>query len=306
LYSQNLAEITADVDANSVNCFGTGVDDALFPGVNIVETHHVLDQALRYAAQATIKPLGKKELSKGSLALIMGLVIVGGYLIYTFFLKPPPPPPPPPPQVVAPPPPPPPDPHKMFMETFAQTLLKQPRVSILAPVLRTVESLPLAYEGWVIKTISFDGASPETLMLDLERSPYANVEQLMQLHDKGIFKSLHVDLAGQHALAAYPIPAVAATYIDVATISNLTKEGSPKLFDMMGKLQEHNIPVGASELEKNDYFAETKVNFKGEGIWSMVALYNVLLPYDTLALKTVVIKIDNGKYTWTIEGVIYG
>jgi hypothetical protein len=169
-----------------------------------------------------------------------------------------------------------------------------------------VESLPLAYDGWIIKTITFDGVSPETLMLELERSPYANVEQLMQLHDKGVFNSVNFDLAGQHDLAAYAIPSAAATYIDVATISSLSKEGSPKLFDMMGKLQEHNIPVGAAELEKNDYFAETKINFKGEGIWSMVALYNVLLPYDTLALKSVVIRIDNGKYNWTIEGVIYG
>lgn len=306
MYNQNYADIMADIDPNSVNCFGVGVDDASFQGINLVEVHHVLDPALRYAAQATIKALGKKELSKTSLGLIAVLVLAGGFLVYNFFLKSPPPPPPPPKVVAAPTPPPPPqDPFKVYMGTFVNTLKTEPKISVLASVLKEVEDLPLSYDGWTVKSVSFNGPSPDTLTLNLERTPYANIDQLMQHHDKGLFASIHSDISGQQVIATLSIKPDPLTYMDADIFSSLTK-ASPKYFELIGRLQLNNIKFQSSEADKNNFFSAMKLGFSGEGIWSLVALYNVLLPYDTLGLKSVVITIDNGKYTWKIEGVIYG
>lgn len=308
LFSQNYADVTTDVDPNTVNCFGVGVDDVSFPGVNIVESHHVLDPAGRYAAQATIKTLGKKELSKGSIALVAGLTLIMGYFIYDLFLKAPPPPPPPPPVAAAPapPPPPPPDPYVVYMQTFTQTLSQEPRVSVLGPLVKSVEAIPLFYDGWAVKTITFDGGSPKSFAVTLDKQNYANVDQILAHHDVNIFSSLHLDLRGEHAVASMDFDPGTVEYIPTEVFPTLDKSGSPKYYQLIGDLQMRNITYTATEIGKNNFFAQTDMVLTGDGLWTMVALQQVLAAYDTFGLKSVVITIQDGKYNWTIEGVIYG
>jgi hypothetical protein len=156
-----------------------------------------------------------------------------------------------------------------------------------------------------VASINFNAASPDAVLLNLNRTPYANIEQLMQHHDQGGFGSVQADINAQHAVVTLPMKPESLAYIDAAVFPSLTK-ASPKYFELVGNLQLHNISFQSSEADKNNFFSAMKLGFSGEGIWSLVALYNVLLPYDTLGLKSVVITIDNGKYTWKIEGVIYG
>lgn len=305
LYNQNYSDMSAELDPNSIDCFGSGVDETLFPGIHSIEASQLIDQAIRYSSQATIKPLGKKELSKSSVILVAGLFLVGSFAVYQFFLKPPPPPPPPPPTVAAPPPPPP-DPYKVFMQSFTQTLSQEPRVTVLPSLMDALSSLPLSFEGWSIDNIEFDGNKPDTLTLRLKRANFANVEDLMKLNDKGYFTGIQLELTGNSAVVNYPFTPGQLEYIETSAFPKLSKKGSPLYYDLVANLQLNNIPYSGSTAEKNDFFAETNLSVSGQGLWSLGRLYDILSPYQTLGLKAVKISIKDGTYTWTIEGIIYG
>jgi hypothetical protein len=310
LFAQNYADITADIDPSSMTCYGTGVDDALFPGVNLVEAHQVLDQALRYASQCTIKQLGKKGLSKASIIMVVLLSLGAGYFIYTFFLAPPPPPPPPPPKAVAPVTAAPViikrDPYEEFMNIFKKTLSQQPRVTAVPSIVAGIKQSPMAYEGWQVATITFAGDKPDILTMHLVRAPFANVEDLMALNDKGYFTHLEVDLPVATAIVDLPFVGADISYIADSIISTLSKTGSPHYYELISALQLNNIPYNAGAPEKNDFFSQITLKISGNGLWSLLALVNVLTPFETLAVKNIAITIQNGDYNWTIEGVIYG
>jgi hypothetical protein len=305
LYAQNYADITGDIDPNNVNCFGTGVEEALFPGIHLMESHQVLDQAQRYASQATIKLLGKRGLSAGSVALVVLLFLASGYFLYDSFLKPPPPPPPAPAQPIAPVVPPR-DLHKEFLDKFSLSLAKQMRVTVIPSVVAGVKQLPLAFGGWQIKTITFTGEKPDIFRLNLDRSNFANVEDLMVHNDKGFFTGVQVDISGSHAVADYPFTPEHLDFLPPENFSNLSSNGGAHYYELIGKLQVYNLPYSGKEGASNSYFSETEITFHGVGLWSLMALYEVLLPFETLAVKTIEITIENGTYNWKIEGMIYG
>jgi hypothetical protein len=309
LFAQNYADITADIDPSNMTCYGTGVDDTTFPGVNLVETHQVLDQALRYASQSTVKQLGQKGVSKTSAAILVFLSLGLGYLIYTFFLSPPPPPPPPPPKaapVAVAPVVPPRDPYQDFLSQFTASLSTQPRVTAIPSIVAALKKTSMAYSGWQVTTITFTGERPDTLTMNLVRAPFANIDDLMRFNDKGYFTRLEVDLPGTNAIADLPFVATDMKSIDPAAITALSKTGSPLYFQLISAMQLNNLTFAADPQENNNYFASTNVNFTGKGLWSLLAITKVLLPFETLAVKTIAITIDNGDYNWTIEGVIYG
>jgi hypothetical protein len=308
LFGQNYSEITADIDPSNMTCYGTGVDDTLFPGVNLVETHQVLDQALRYATQSTIKQLGKKGLSTASALMIVILFLGVGYLIYAFFLTPPPPPPPPPKPapVVAAPVVPKRDPYQDFLTQFSATLATQPRVAVIPSIVTSVKQVPMAYSGWQVKTLTFAGDHPESFRLNLERAAFANVDDLMALNDKGYFTHMEVDLPGAKAVADIPFVATDLNYIADSVVPTLSKTSAPHYYDLISALQLNNISFSADELPNNTYFATMSIKLTGKGLWSLLAVSKVLMPFETLAVKNIAITIDNGDYNWTIEGVIYG
>lgn len=308
LYSQNFTDLTADIDSSEVTCYGTGVDEEMFPGISLVESHQVLDQATRFASQATIKPLGKKELSK--LSMVAVLVIVSGICIgiYEYFFNQPPPPPPP--VAVAPvpvaPPPPKEDPYQVFLQQFASTLQSQPRPTIILSAVAALKTLPLAYEGWTVSSANFTGAS-NTFSIALTRQPPATANDLQQLVHAGRLTSVDVDIAGEGATATLPVDLSNVQQISIESIKALTREDSPQYFALLSLMQSHSaVEFKPGESQRNDYFAQTKMTFTGIGLWSMTSLSEMLSTFQTIGINSIGVKLDNGDYNWIIEGVIYG
>lgn len=308
LYNQNYADLTADIDPADVICYGSGVDDEIFPGVNIVEIHQVLDQATRFMSQATIKPLGKKELSKVSLVAVLVLFVGGCWGIYEYFFNQPPPPPPPPPVAAAPVPVAPKrDPYQDFLQQFAQTIQDQPRANILLPAVAALKAQPMAFAGWNVATADFTGAASTTYNISLARQPFSDVNALMQLGTAGVLTNLNVDFAGETATASLPFDTSDRQLISMDTIQALPQgEASPQYFALLSVMQDKHIEFSTNTDEQNPYFKQTGLTFTGAGLWSMSALFESLAPFETLGIKSINVTIDGSNYNWTIEGVIYG
>lgn len=306
LYAQNYADLTADIDASEVTLYGTDVDDEMFPGVNLVEPHQVIDPGTRFTAQATIKPLGKKELSKLSLVAIVILFFGVCFGIYEFFFNEPPPPPPAP--VVQAPRPiiPKKDPYQEYLKQFAQTLQQQPRASMILPVTTALKKLPMSYSGWMVNSASFTGAGSETFGITLVREPYATANDLLQAQQLGLLTGVNIDTAGNNASASVLYQNPAPELISIETIQALPRDGRSQYYALLSKMQKNNMPFTANTESQNPYFTQTSLVFTGKAVWSMVALFEMLAPFETLGINSITVKIDKGNYNWTIEGVIYG
>jgi hypothetical protein len=310
LYAANLAEISAEIDPSDIQRFGTDVEEEDFAGITLVDFSTFLEPAQRYAGQCIVKVLAKEGLSKQAIAMVVIIFILGGYLAYAWLFKKPPPPPvtvveeeyrpaPAPRQPER-------DPYEVFLEQMANRLSSQPEPEIVPELVTAVKQLPLVQNGWELNYVAFDGKNLNNLSVNFKRQPYSNINEVLELADKGFFTNMQIGPRGDCASAQYPLTQAGATFIDLDTIKALAPGSEENYYNMLSTLQSYGMSISKLQSTSNKYVAENGFSLSGDGLWSLQRTANILSAFNTLALESLEIRIENGNYNWIFKGVIYG
>lgn len=303
LYQQNLAEMTGDLPLESIERFGCHVDEAAFPDLNPVKIGAVLDPAQRYASACLIKPLLKKSLPVAGVVMIVGAFVVGGYFTFTWIFQAPPPPPPPPVQtqeiVIKK------DPFQSFLEGFLPTLQSMPRPDVIADFVDTIKTIPMSLEGWQLVKISYSGAQKDFIGLELKRNSYTTVNNLSELTTQLPLKSVNLKDDLNSATATYPFSS-STGFISQSAIQALNKETEGQYYDFASLMQAHHILFQNTIDLSLEYFIGNHFTIQGENLWALNRVGALLQTIPTLGIQSISVQYQSGKYTWTLEGMVYG
>lgn len=300
-YQQSLAEMTGDMPMESIERFSCGVDEAAFPDLIPVKLGKVLDTAQRYASACIVKPIAKKALSMATITMVAGAFIVGGYFMFAWVFQEPPPPPVTKGQVVVKK-----DPFESFMEGFSRTLQTMPRAQIIADFVENVRAAPPVVQGWQVSQVSYSGEAEKEITYQYKRSTYTTVNNLNNALPTTLAEPLDLSDDLDTATVSYPFN-VASARIDTAAIKSLNAKKGESNYRHFASLMQANHVLFKTTIDLSlQYFVGNSFTIVGRDLWELQQIGNLLQTLPTLGIKSITLKYNNGQYTWSLEGMVYG
>jgi hypothetical protein len=306
LYGQSLIELRNDLPEESIECFGTDVDDNRFEGAQPIDAAHLVTSIQRFESQCVIKELRKAGLSKTTVLLVAMIFLVVSYGGYRLFLAEKPAPPPPP-VAVAPkgPPPPPPDPFLQFLHSvqFDNTITP----AGLPFIVKVIETIPMQIKGWEVTGIDISLGETTTFSISFTRDSYATVLGLQAAEKTGLIKDLNIDPSGESASATWPMEIDNMPMLTQAMLMPIKAGVKPTYRDQFVTIvQTRAMDLKFEAPDPVGGFSVQTFSDEGAGLWSLRGIYNVFQQLPTMGITSVSVTPTKGEFQWSIQGVVYG
>lgn len=309
-YLQNLMELRTDIADESIEKLGVNVDDNRFEGIQVVDLHSVLTQALRFESQCVIKTLKKQELSKTSLVLIVILFLIGMYFAYNWFFSEPPPPIEPPPVAYTPPAQPQQPaqtPFQLFLSLQGSQLSSAITATSLPNVVNLIKTVPLQLSGWQVTNIQLQTGKDLSIALTLQAGPLATVDDLQGLVQSKQLQNFSLNPDGQSAVASWNLTAQAST-LSQEVLLPLEKAGDSvvQYYGLLSALQREQLQASWQDQSTPGTPSKKLFTLSGNGLWTLNQLAQDWQTFTTLGITSLQVKPSDGTYQWEIQGIIYG
>lgn len=195
-----------------------------------------------------------------------------------------------------------------YFSNLQQSIHKQRGDVVLKNVFTILNAVPLQSQGWNLASAVYNTQSPTALTLSLTRSDYGTLNSFLYAYSK---TAENGDIAADNnkGTKVFTLTNMSLAENSPTISEDILTQTIPKESYRLISYMQLNTELFGFKLQERSvsqyHVSATKFEIRGDKLWKLMQLKDVLPTFPTLVINTIKFTVTNYDMNWTIEGMIY-